>query len=329
MASTIQPFASENGVSPEERRNSTEPAKIAQAPAPKAAPKPNSAELGLKAKQLEPFRFVRDDVTIRGVIDPDGASFLDDAESGTSPNIRPALRKRPSDQVLGEVVQAVKAGNRFIKENGDQIKNVLIAPQLSSAFVLLDGEPVVLMQAQQGDVTGASMIHEMGHAIFNSLRRSRPDVARVICHIFLGLTAGANLNRPSELARLPGIRMVSFPEWSNDPSIVDHPQGDADEFWASSLTGFFINPTSFRTSIDRATKEDPDRVKKFGQDLLMFLGSVQAEALKKVPFSKRMLDLITESNTPAAIDLLETVRKPGRIQRGVDPKDLVRLLMAL
>ena len=262
MASSIQPFVSENGVSPEERRNSTEPAKIAQLPLRRMPQSPIVRSLEFKAKRLEPFRFVRDGVAIRGVIDPDGASFLDDAKSGTSPNIRPALRQRPSDQVLGEVVQAVKTGNRFIKERGDQIKNVLIAPQLSSAFVLLDGEPVVLMKAQQGDVTGASMIHEMGHAIFNSVRRSRPDLARVVCHIFLGLTAGADLNRPSELARLPGIRMVSFPEWSNDPSIVDHPQGDADEFWASSLTGFLINPTSFRASIDRATKEDRARVGK-------------------------------------------------------------------
>jgi hypothetical protein len=173
------------------------------------------------------------------------------------------------------------------------------------------------------------MIHEMGHAIFDSFRRSRPDLARVICRIFLGLTAGANLARPSELARLPGIRMVSFPEWSNDPSIVDHPQGDADEFWASSLTGFLINPTSFRASIDRATKEDPDRVRKFGQDLLVFIESVQAEVLRKVSFSKGMRDLITESNTPEAIALLEAVPKPGRIQRGVDPKGLVLLLMAL
>jgi hypothetical protein len=328
MASTIQPFTSENGVSPEERRNSTEPAKIAQASAPKAAPKPNSAELGLKAKKLEPFRFVRDGVTIRGATNPDGENLFDDADPA-SPNARAALRKPPSDQLLGELVQTVKAGNRFIREGRDQVKTVLIAPPLSSAFVLLENEPAVFMQAREGDVAAASMTHEMGHAIFNSLRNSRPELARVICHIFLGLTQGANLNRPSELARLPGIRMVSLPEWSDDLRIVDHPQGNADEFWASSFTGFLTSPANFKASIDRATKEDPDRVKKFGPALLVFIGGLHAEALTRAPFTKPMQDLIAESNTPAAIDLLQSVGKPGRIQRGPEPGDLVRLLMAL
>jgi hypothetical protein len=332
MANITQQFPSESGVSPEERRTSTQPFAIAQAPAAgSAAPKPSAADLGLKAKQLEPFRFERAGVTIRGVINTDGASILDDADAGAraSPNVRPSLRQRPSDQVLGEIAVAVTTGNRFIKDRSDQVKNVLIAPQLSSAFVLLDGEPVVLLQAQQGDVAGASMLHEMGHAIFNNFRRSRPDLALVICHIFLGVTAGADLDRRSELARLPGIRMVSLSEWSDDSSIIDHPQGDADEFWASSLTGFRVNPIGFKNSIDRATKADSARVTKPGQDLLVFLASVQAQALTSTVFSKRMQDLIAESKTPEAEALLASVPNPGRLQRGADPKDLVRLLMAL
>jgi hypothetical protein len=333
MANITQRFPSENGVSSDERHTATRPFVIAQAPAAGGAPiKPSTVAAGFKAQQLEPFRFERADVTIHGVIDSKGASFLDEADVGTtaSPNVRASLRQRPDDQVLGEIASAVTMGNRFIKDRRDQVKNVLIAPQLSSAFVLVDGEPVVLLQAQQGDVAGASMIHEMGHAIFDNFRRSRQDLALVLCQIFLGVAAGSALDRPSELARLPGIRMVSLPEWSSDPTIIDHPQGNVDEFWASSLTGFLVNPTGFKESVARATKADPGHVTKPGRDLLVFLASVLGQAIKSTGFSKPMLDLIAESNTPEAHALLVSVPNPGRIQRSSDPKDdLVRLLLAL
>ena len=87
------------------------------------------------------------------------------------------------------------------------------------------------------------------------------------------------------------------------------------------MTGFLVDPTGFKESIVRATKADPVHVTKPGRNLLVFLASAQAQALRSTGFSKPMLDLIAESNTPAALALLASVPNPGRIQRSADPKD--------
>ena len=303
---------------------------IAQAPANGGnLPTRSAAERSLKVRGLEPFRFEHAGVTIRGVISTDANSFLD-TDAGPSPSIspfeRPALRQRPSDQILSEIVTAVMTGNRFITKDSARVKNVLIHPNFSSCFILLDGEPIVELVAQQGDVSAPSMTHEMGHAIFNDWRDSRRDVARVICYIFLTVTAGASA---SQFATLPGIRMVTQPEWNANSNIIDHPQGNVDEFWASSLTAFLVNRNGLKNSIDRATKADPVRVTKPGQNLLTLLTAVEAQALKSVSFSKPILDLIAESNNPKADSLLSSTGGPGHRERNDSHDDTIRLLLAL
>jgi hypothetical protein len=167
----------------------------------------------------------------------------------------------------------------------------------------------------------------MGHAIFHSYRHAQVELALAICNIFAQLTLG--VDRKTERATLAGIRMVTQREWSNDSTVLDHPQDNVDEFFASSFAGFMSNLRGFTASVDRASKQDPERVTQAGQDLLVFLENVVAKALRGRSFSNRMRKMIAKSNTLEAQIAFSSIDSPGKLRRNADPGGLLALLAAM
>jgi len=249
--------------------------------------------------------------------------------------IRAGLRTDDKDKTrkdLSKIASAVTRMNKFISDPANRVALVVIA-DTTSRFTSYQGKPVVALDRSE-HVDAPSATHEMGHAVFADLRSqitgddTSNDAALVITDIFLKL-ANTKLMKTKtasgdELELPAGLLMVDPSQWSPG-SASEHPWQDADEFFASALKAYVLNPKGLEKAIAKAKKRD-STIGPLAKELLAVLKDVSEgkkvkrtnisddarDELNRIPAAGKLEDVLGSSVRPVLTWTMDPTTIPNR-----------------
>jgi hypothetical protein len=190
--------------------------------------------------------------------------------------------------VAAAIGARIAADNAVIADPARRVTTCIITPA-ATRFAYWGTTPVLLVDPADADV--ATVAHEMGHAVMDSLvhaddtkagggdgsggpagRSAGPGPASVparVADLYLRLQATRAADDSSAPA---GLQMVDPSEWSPGAK-GEHPWENADEFFASAKAAYQVNPKGLARSIAKATKVDP-AVGPLAKELLALLDTL-------------------------------------------------------
>ena len=189
-----------------------------------------------------------------------------------------------------EIAVAISASNAAIAEPAMKVSlGVLIDrlgfPPAPAEFRLYQERPILILPFP---TSAGAVTHEMGHAIFDALthesakvRRAKPtELTLRVADIFLRLQQTAKETRQLPGQTDPtsagvGLWIFDPTSWARGTARMEHPMGDADEFFASAWRAVRTDLPGVRRAIRRAELVDPS-VGAPANEMLQLLAAVQA-----------------------------------------------------
>jgi hypothetical protein len=169
----------------------------------------------------------------------------------------------------------IAADNAKIKDAAARVA-ICIIESTTTRFARWKGTPVLALGPSDADVETAA--HEMGHAIFESLRIRSESKAKdapgagnfrtALADIFARLSDSKEYKEGDE-GHPAGLWIADPSQWAPG-SKKEHPWDDPDEFFASAKAAFQINRKGFEAAIARMKKIDP-KVDAPAKELLALL----------------------------------------------------------
>lgn len=173
------------------------------------------------------------------------------------------------------VAKQIAQDNARIEDSASQVKHCIVAAT-TTRFAFWNGKPVLALNP--ADVSVDTAAHEMGHAIFQALKKQGESKGKGA-----GKARGFRLTVADIYARLKdtddhtvgeetqpaGLWIVDPSQWSPG-SAMEHPWQDPDEFFASAKEAYQLNRKGLERSIAKLKKVDA-RVGPPAKELLALL----------------------------------------------------------
>ena len=162
---------------------------------------------------------------------------------------------------LPAVAKQIAQDNARIEDSASQVKHCIVAAT-TTRFAFWNGKPVLALNP--ADVIVETAAHEMGHAIFQALKKQGESSAKGAA-----TARGFRLTVADIYARLKetddyivgeetqpaGLWIVDPSQWSPG-SATEHPWQDPDEFFASAKEAYQLNKKGLERAIAKLKKVD-------------------------------------------------------------------------
>lgn len=173
------------------------------------------------------------------------------------------------------VAKQIAQDNARIEDSASQVKHCIVAAT-TTRFAFWKGKPVLALNP--ADVSIETAAHEMGHAIFQALKKQGESTTKsaatargfrlTVADIYARLRE-TNDYTVGEETQPAGLWIVDPSQWSPG-SAMEHPWHDPDEFFASAKEAYQLNRKGLERSIANLKKVD-GRVGPPARELLALL----------------------------------------------------------
>lgn len=182
-------------------------------------------------------------------------------KNGLSVRVLSTDKTRSQLKEISSVIAAIEEGNSWIADKKMQVKDCVITSLPINEFRLYAGRPTLFLDYQK--ISANKAAHEIGHAIFDYFRTSKRDAALRIVDAFLKLKQTPLRNIPirgplneKQTLTIPiGILVADPSSWS-DTANREHPNDNANEYFASLREGLVRNKPGLKEAIKKIPDKD-------------------------------------------------------------------------